>query len=221
MIFFRRLPPAPPGASGSPSPTVAAPPCRHLRKESLSLLVKSGDISKHWFILLMDKILHQWGCLEICYHSCDIHHMNWCEIMSIKAIQQYITSSLNSAHPLCSGITQAERMTTWTTKVIGASKQRQDLKQVEGAGMRHQGRPPIANWYKLTCQDRIQWIPIAHTLLGVKMFLLFPSTPLDFIQATGAGSAFILIYTAKLLGRTLGSTLAALHGAIACQYLEL
>lgn len=83
--------------------------------------------------------------------------------------------------------------------------------------MRHQGRPPIANWYKLTCQDRIQWIPIA---LGVKMFLLFHSTPPDFIQATGAGSAFILIYTAKLLGRTLGSTLAVLHGAIACQYLQ-
>lgn len=86
--------------------------------------------------------------------------------------------------------------------------------------MRHQGRPPIANWYKLTCQDRIQWIPIARILLGVKMFLLFP-TPPDFIQATGAGSAFILIYTGKLLGRTLGSALAVLHGAIACQYLEL
>ena len=219
MIFFR-LPPAPPGASGSPSPTVAAPPCRHLRKESLSLLVKSGDISKHWFILLMDKILHQWGCLKNVAIHAIFTISTGARFCPSRQIQQYITSSLSSAHPLCSGITQAERMTTWTTKVIGASKQQQDLKQVGGAGMRHQGRPPIANWYKLTCQDRIQWIPIAHTLLGVKMFLLFP-TPPDFIQATGAGSAFILIYTAKLLGRTLGSTLAVLHGAIACQYLEL
>ena len=71
-------------------------------------------------------------------------------------------------------------------------------------------------------KDRIRWIPIAHTLLGVKMFLLFPSTPPDFNQATGAGSArILLIYTAKLLGRTLGPALAVPHGAVACQYLEL
>ena len=50
MVY--RLHHAPPGASGSPSLTVAAPPCRHLPKESLAavaicLMTSAGEVRRH------------------------------------------------------------------------------------------------------------------------------------------------------------------------------